>query len=191
MVITAVVAGTGAYLGSYLKKKGENWATREDIRELARQTGILTQAAKEIEAKISNEMWEKQKRWEVKKDATFEAMKELATVSHSMTDLLGMFYKMSRQDLLESKDKQLRIDTSNEFHDALNTFGRASILASLVCSKAVSDKFEELELKGTLIQNHAITGEFATAFQELEYFVEGTHELARMVRAELRVGGES
>jgi len=34
MVITAVVAGGSAYLGSYLKKKGANWATHEDVDKL-------------------------------------------------------------------------------------------------------------------------------------------------------------
>jgi hypothetical protein len=53
-VITVVVAGGGAYLGSYLKKKGENWATKEDVKELTRIT-------KEIEAKITNEVWHQQR----------------------------------------------------------------------------------------------------------------------------------
>lgn len=67
MVVTAVIAGGGAYLGSYLKKKGENWATKEDVQELARQTRILTQAAKEIESKIADEYWNRQKRWELRR----------------------------------------------------------------------------------------------------------------------------
>jgi len=29
MLVTAVVAGVRAYLGSFLKKKSENWATRK------------------------------------------------------------------------------------------------------------------------------------------------------------------
>jgi hypothetical protein len=33
-VTTALGAGAGAYLGSYLKKKGENLATHEDIDKL-------------------------------------------------------------------------------------------------------------------------------------------------------------
>lgn len=53
----------GAYLGSYLKKKGENLATHEDIDKLVDQVRAVTQTTKEIEAKISNEVWDRQKRW--------------------------------------------------------------------------------------------------------------------------------
>ena len=55
-----------AYLGSYLKKKGENLATHEDIDKLLAQVTAVTQATKEIEAKISVDVWERQKKWEIK-----------------------------------------------------------------------------------------------------------------------------
>src|ERR1017187_3205456 len=84
IVITAVLAGGGAYLGSYLKKKGENWATQEDIDKLVKQVAIVTQTTKEIEAKITNEVWERQRKWDLKREALFEAMKELATVLYTI-----------------------------------------------------------------------------------------------------------
>jgi hypothetical protein len=42
VVITFAVAGAGAYLGSYLKKKGENLATHEDIHELVEHVAAVT-----------------------------------------------------------------------------------------------------------------------------------------------------
>ncbi len=50
---------TTGYFKAYGAKKGENRAMQEDIRK-------LTTATKEIEAKISNEMWDRQKRWELR-----------------------------------------------------------------------------------------------------------------------------
>ncbi|MGO9272316.1 MAG: hypothetical protein ACLQOO_19160 [Terriglobia bacterium] len=43
----------GAYLGSYLKKKGENLATHEDIDKLVKQVSAVTAATRQIEAKIT------------------------------------------------------------------------------------------------------------------------------------------
>ena len=77
---TLVAAFIGFYLGSYLKKKGENLATHEDITKLVDQASAVTTATKEIEAKISDEVWARQRKWEVRRDAVFEALKELATV---------------------------------------------------------------------------------------------------------------
>jgi len=51
-VTTLVSAGIGAYLGAYLKKKGENLATHEDIGKLLDQVRAVTTITKEIEAKI-------------------------------------------------------------------------------------------------------------------------------------------
>jgi hypothetical protein len=77
-LLTIIASGLAAYLGSYLKKKGENLATHEDIDKLLAQVTAVTQATKEIEAKISVDVWERQKKWEIKKDALLEAVKELA-----------------------------------------------------------------------------------------------------------------
>jgi hypothetical protein len=80
--ITTLISGFLVSLTAYFTKKGENRAMREDIKD-------LTRMAKEIEAKISNEMWDRQKRWELRRDAAFEAVKELATVQQSLKMVLS------------------------------------------------------------------------------------------------------
>ncbi len=50
-VSSGLSAGAGAFIGSYLMKKGENLATHEDINKLVDQVKSVTQATKEIEAK--------------------------------------------------------------------------------------------------------------------------------------------
>ncbi len=50
LLVFVVVAGVAAYFGSYLKKRGENLATKEDIGVLTRSVeSIKTENAKEIE----------------------------------------------------------------------------------------------------------------------------------------------
>jgi hypothetical protein len=53
-VIPFLCAGVGAYFGGYLKKKGVNLATHEDIDKVLDQVRAVTTTTKEIEAKISN-----------------------------------------------------------------------------------------------------------------------------------------
>jgi hypothetical protein len=57
LIVTALVAGVAAYLGSYLKKKGENLATHEDIDKLVSQVSAVTAATKQIESQIRSSCW--------------------------------------------------------------------------------------------------------------------------------------
>ena len=74
-VIVPIISFVGGWLGSlvgaYLKKKGENLATHEDIGKLVEQVAAVTKTTKEIEAKISDEVWGRQRLWEMKRDAYF------------------------------------------------------------------------------------------------------------------------
>ena len=67
-IITAICAGGAAYFGAYLKKKGENLATHEDLNGLVKQVEAVTQTTKMIEYAISNDIWDRQKRWEMRRD---------------------------------------------------------------------------------------------------------------------------
>ena len=60
--ILAFVVGlfSSACLPGNIREKGKDLATKDDLKELARQTGTLTQTAKEIEARISTSVWSKE-----------------------------------------------------------------------------------------------------------------------------------
>ena len=71
------VTGLGGFLAGYLKKKGENLAKKEDLDDLVKEVHAVTTTTKQIEAKISNEMWDRQKRWELKRDVVFDAARNI------------------------------------------------------------------------------------------------------------------
>src|SRR5258708_37592579 len=87
---TLVSAFIGSYLGAYLKKKGENLATHEDIDKILDHVRAVTITTKEIEAKISSDVWDHQKRWEAKRDALFEAVKKLSALEDALNNLHGI-----------------------------------------------------------------------------------------------------
>jgi hypothetical protein len=78
VLATAGASFAGSYFGAYFKKKGESLATHEDIDKVVDQVKAVTQTTKEIEAKISGEVWDRQKRWELKREVTFGARRRRA-----------------------------------------------------------------------------------------------------------------
>jgi hypothetical protein len=62
--LTVLASLFGSFLGSYMKKKGENLATRGALGDLVEQVRATTTATKAIEAKLSNEVWDRQRLWE-------------------------------------------------------------------------------------------------------------------------------
>ena len=87
MALVALAGFIGSYLGAYFKKKGENLATREDIDILVDQVRAVTTATKQIEAKISGDVWDRQKRWELKRDLLFDAARTIAPAQTALVRL--------------------------------------------------------------------------------------------------------
>jgi hypothetical protein len=90
LIISAVTLLIGilvGYLTGYAKKKGENLATHEDIGKLTDQVAAVTKTAKEIEAKISSDVWDRQKRWELKREVLFEVTRRAARVEDALRSL--------------------------------------------------------------------------------------------------------
>lgn len=94
-------AAVGAYFGSYLKKKGENLATQEDLNKLVDQLKATTEATKRIEAQISGEMWDKQKQWELTRDAALRLMEAQARLEDAGDEVVRVQGRMSRHNLFD------------------------------------------------------------------------------------------
>jgi flagellar motor protein MotB len=126
-ITTMLGAGLGAYLGSFLKKKGEDLAMQEDIRK-------LTQATKEIEAKISTEMWDRQKRWELKRDVLFEAAKRLSELDDALIAWGAKLEHHNAQAAWFGPNAQRFVNATAA---CTETLARASVLCSIETWKAL------------------------------------------------------
>lgn len=89
----AAIAGGffGWFLKPYLGKRGQDLATREDIDKALDEVRALSTATKGIEAKISGEVWDRQKRWELKRDVLFEAVKKSAAVHQALMKVHALY----------------------------------------------------------------------------------------------------
>lgn len=85
--LTTLSAGVAAYCGAYLKQKGQNLATHEDIEKLVAQMKATTEATKAIEERISNEFWNKQRVWEMKRDTLLGLSSAIVVLEDLLAEL--------------------------------------------------------------------------------------------------------
>jgi hypothetical protein len=187
-VTTALGAGVGAYVGAYLKKKGENLATHEDIDKVLVQVAAVTTTTKEIESKISDDMWQRQRKWDVKREALFEAMKELGGVDYGLTGLDAAF-RAARLSGTPNVGQwaKLQEDATDEWNAALLSFKRAKNLALIVCGDEVKKVFHQVEMTIIRLANGTVAGGPDTVGKSYPQLKEEMRLLIEAVRRELGV----
>jgi hypothetical protein len=141
---TLVSAFIGSYLAAYLKKKGENLATHEDINKLVEQVGAVTKATKDIEAKISNEVWDRQKRWELRREVLFEATRRLSVLDKAVV-AYGATLKID-ENLRDGAWDSVFHRGAAKLRDASSAFNETQQLVAVVCNKETHRAFESYSL---------------------------------------------
>lgn len=116
----------GAFLPSYFKKKGENLATKEDIAE-------LTKTAKEIEAKIDEGVWGRQRQWELKREVVLGAASRLAEAYDSLTSF-GSAVKVSQGEDAKEWEKPLS-EVTTRWVSANATLDETLLVIQIVCEE--------------------------------------------------------
>jgi hypothetical protein len=136
-LVTLIAAFIGSFLPGYLKRKGENLATREDIDMLIDQVRAVTQATKEIETSLSDRSWNRQRLWEMKRDAIAAAIQAMDAADDALMEL-GIAYQLLKsggpvsQELFK-QEKQV------EWKGAIDTFDKKRAIVELVCTSGVHD----------------------------------------------------
>jgi hypothetical protein len=97
-VVSVVGAGIGAYIGAYLREKGRNLATHEDIDRIVAQLRKTTEATEDIKAQISGELWVKQRRWDVKWDCYAEIVENLGELHTLISEVIALQNRGPGQD---------------------------------------------------------------------------------------------
>jgi hypothetical protein len=141
IIVSLSILGTGIFCKQYLIKSADFKAAEANIDKLVEQLKKTTKATKTIEAKINNDAWLEQQKWQVKKDFYMEAMKLFHTVKVSF-------------DVWLFAEKQI---CSNKHDiDSLNEFEREkdSAYESIVSNQKLLD--DMVELVGVLFLEQSV-----------------------------------
>jgi len=143
-IISFVGAGLGSFVAAYLKKKGENLATHEDIGRLVEQVAAVTKTTKEIEAKISDEVWGRQRLWEMKRDAFFALVKAQSKVADTLIILSAAFQVASKSHPESHGASNASTKAMESWWTASGDFEAAGAQVQLVCGPDVEKQLNSM-----------------------------------------------
>ena len=177
---TLVSAFVGSYLASYLKKKGENLATHEDIDKLVDQVRAVTTATKEIEERIESSVWSKQRHWEMKRDALFATVQALDRTKSAFIELwASQVFEVGDPEYKERK----RVSTEKWLAE-ISRYDETRSSTSLVCRiavrKALGEASQLFRSSAALVFKSKLDNdEFAAASATTRDAIKKVYELAR------------
>jgi hypothetical protein len=151
LLSVGLIAGIGAYFGSYLKAKGKNLATKEDVAELTRTT-------KDIEAKISGRLWDSQRRWEMKRDVLFEAARKFANLTDCLMALNAEFFADEKSIQRDSPERlAIRKQSYSDFNEAAKDLHQVALLVNIVCKETTAKLLTQFSVfSGTVAKDIAV-----------------------------------
>lgn len=143
------------FFNSYSAKKGENLATKEDIAQ-------LTKIAEGIKAKISDEYWDRQKQWELRRDVVIDMIRAHADLDGYMSELATMcsipLEILSDDDQMKHKTKLYEV--SLEWRKRADAYQRARNVADIAIhgelSRAASAYFQNAAKLSIGIQKRTV-----------------------------------
>jgi hypothetical protein len=132
-VLSAIGGWFGSYMQGYMSQKGKNLATHEDIDKLVEQVKAVTQTTKEIEAKISDQVWDRQRRWELKRDLILKISDQVSIAKEALV-LLDARTPTYRENRMAPEDYR---ECLFSFVNKLDELDRLAITSSLVCDRQI------------------------------------------------------
>ncbi|HEX7728941.1 MAG TPA: hypothetical protein VF392_07890 [Terracidiphilus sp.] len=165
------------FFGSYAAKKGENLATKEDIAQ-------ITKSQEEIKAQISDKAWDRQRQWEMKRDAVFEVMRELGQLENALLE----FYvahsctipdnDLKTSNLLEKKTNWNRI---------VSRVNGAKFIANTIVSESLSIALDQFVLERLRAGMEISQGNYQEYFAKQGQFKKQLDSVYGEIRKELKV----
>src|SRR5438874_3758268 len=131
-----VVASAGGFFGAYLREKGRNLATREDLEPL-----ILGQET--IKQQLAHSTFVEGRRWELKREITWDLLSHLAKAQVSLTAQSTWYMEPGSEHRDNSEDEGF-MRLSRTASAALRAVEELTGPAQLFLSQEAIDALKEL-----------------------------------------------
>jgi uncharacterized protein (DUF2252 family) len=156
----------------------------------------VTETTKKIEADISVGVWDKQKRWQMKREVLFEAAKRLSGMDDALVDYGStMQIDLAKQTAWATAAPsqaerqswmQTKIESATKASKAITALAESRLFVAIVCGKVTKEAFTDLAkyASGLAVQIGNLPDAYRTAMPDLQKKVEAAQNA---IRKELEV----
>jgi hypothetical protein len=175
ILIFLVVNVFKPFFGSYAAKKGENLATKEDIAH-------LTKIAEGIKAEISDKVWDRQRQWEMRRDAAFGVIQVLGQLDNA---LLELYAACCIPDFGNNFTNNNRLEKQANWNTLAATFDGKRFLADAFISKAFSKSLIDCSFEMQKVAKELMLGNLEPYLATQEKRLDQVDTVYATVRKEL------
>lgn len=143
-VLVVLIAGGGAYLGSYLREKGKHYAMREDLDEILAQVRQTTRTTEEIKTHFSGALWVEQARWDLKRDLYYRLLENLDEAKRSINNLWHVLGSWPTAEALQEEWERRQALAEERLDRAVVEIHRARAVAGMMLSERALQVLNEL-----------------------------------------------
>lgn len=190
--LSTVIGILIGYLAGYAKKKGENKAMHEDIEKVVDQMSAVTQATKAIEAKISSDVWDRQKRWELKREVLFETTKRVAVIFDQLKTLDNILQTELKNPAVKTQEwAKVRIDENNKWFHATAGLEESKLFIGVSCSMDVLKSIATFSQLTSNIAGRIYKGDGEVFKKSVPQLFDATDAIRDAIRNELAIDSSS
>lgn len=138
----------GAFLGAYVKRRAEDVAMNANFQNVLDQLKRQTEETENIKAAISDDVWDRQEQWKMKRDSILSAVLALHEMENALVELNSCFTvppELCDQSARE-RQKGIQQEALTRFRDSSTAYQSAMLTIDLVVgiqlSKALSNYFQ-------------------------------------------------
>jgi hypothetical protein len=189
--LSAAVGAFSAFVVSYMQEKGKNLATKEDVQNVVSQMSAITAATKKIEAEISDKVWDRQKRWELRRDVAFEAAKATGVAKDALTKMHAV-YMTEKQAAAQGKPErpEKKSEVYANVNNAAEALEGAIMLVGISCGREMTIALNDFAIFVREMAVEIAEGKPELFLERKEEFVERHHRVGHAIRAEVGLEGE-
>jgi len=148
-----------------------------------------TQATKEIEARISDEVWDRQKRWELRREVLFEAAKRMTAVFDQLGQLQIVLQatKESKhaQDVFDAK----KFEENQKWFRRLRVLRESRVFIDVTCGKDIVNATDKFVLLATSIAGQIHKNDFEVYKTSVDALFTSAIAIRAAIRKELALEG--